>query len=45
MLTRQPFWFLRHGQTDWNRTGKCQGRRDVPLSTGKVRKALFGIGP
>jgi probable phosphoglycerate mutase len=32
MLTRQPFWFLRHGQTDWNRTGKCQGRRDVPLS-------------
>jgi broad specificity phosphatase PhoE len=32
MLMRQPFWFLRHGQTDWNRAGKCQGRRDVPLS-------------
>ena len=33
MLTRQPFWFLRHGQTDWNRAGKCQGRCDVPLNT------------
>ncbi|HET6618414.1 MAG TPA: histidine phosphatase family protein [Dongiaceae bacterium] len=32
MLTRQPFWFLRHGQTDWNRTGRCQGRKDVQLS-------------
>lgn len=32
MLTRQPFWFLRHGQTDWNRSGKCQGRCDVSLS-------------
>lgn len=32
MLIQQPFWFVRHGQTDWNRTGKCQGRCDVPLS-------------
>jgi broad specificity phosphatase PhoE len=32
MLTRQPFWFIRHGQTDWNRSGRWQGRADVPLN-------------
>jgi 2,3-bisphosphoglycerate-dependent phosphoglycerate mutase len=40
MLTRQPFWFLRHGETEWNRAGKCQGRRDVPLSTQGEAEAL-----
>ena len=31
-LTRRPFWFLRHGETDWNAEGLSQGAVDVPLN-------------
>jgi probable phosphoglycerate mutase len=27
-----PFWFLRHGETDWNALGISQGNVDVPLN-------------
>ena len=42
MLPRRPFYFLRHGETDWNRLGLYQGRRDVPLNAtglGQARRA------
>ena len=31
-LTRVPFWFLRHGETDWNAQGLSQGNVDIPLN-------------
>jgi len=31
-LRRVPFWFLRHGETDWNAQGLSQGNADIPLN-------------
>lgn len=44
------FYFLRHGRTEWNRLGICQGHSDIPLdATGiaqavAARDALTGLG-
>jgi len=31
-LEQTPFWFLRHGETDWNAHNVAQGNREVPLN-------------
>lgn len=31
-LTQVPFWYLRHGETDWNAQGLSQGSIDIPLN-------------
>jgi probable phosphoglycerate mutase len=39
VLERRPFYFLRHGQTDWNVEQRCVGQADVPLNETGIAQA------
>src|SRR6187455_1983 len=48
--SRSVIFYIRHGETDWNVTGRLQGRRDVPLNArgraqamhrGEILRELF----
>ncbi len=34
-----PFWYLRHGETDWNAQDLSQGSVDIPLNANGLRQA------
>ena len=38
-LIPTPFYYLRHGETGWNKAGLAQGMTDVPLSARGVAQA------
>ena len=39
-LALKPFYFLRHGQTDWNLQHRAMGSQDVPLNDLGISQAL-----
>lgn len=40
----KAFYFLRHGETDWNRAGRLQGSSDIPLNGLGVQQATRAAG-
>jgi broad specificity phosphatase PhoE len=36
---RPPLYFVRHGETDWNRMRRIQGRTDIPLNAAGLAQA------
>ena len=43
-LTPRAFWFLRHGETDWNARGLSQGNVDIPLNPVGIAQAHTAAG-
>jgi probable phosphoglycerate mutase len=45
MLTETCFYFLRHGETDWNLAQRIQGHSDIRLNATGIAQARAAIAP
>ncbi len=43
MITRKPFYFMRHGQTDYNLENRCMGSLDIPLNVAGEKQAYDSL--
>ncbi len=44
VLAPRRFWYLRHGETDWNARGLSQGRSDIALNANGLAQAARAAG-
>ncbi len=43
-MARSEIWLIRHGQTEWSRTGQHTGRQDLPLTAQGEAEARAAAG-
>lgn len=39
-IVKAPFYYIRHGETDWNAQNKAMGQADIPLNANGISQAL-----
>ncbi len=39
IIPKIPFYFIRHGQTDWNKEGRLMGQNDIPINEFGIKQA------